>query len=139
MSLMLLRPTAAAAIALACACSAAQSSTAPLTPGRAQTGNPAKAAHPGLRARAAMAGRLMAAFPESRGLQLQAAQIQVVLGWRLMNDPNLPANVKYRAALTEFRAALKAVPDHAEAKEHIALIEGIYQSLGRPVPDSGGQ
>ncbi len=136
---MLLRFIPAWIALLAAACALAQGSPEPMQPGRAQTGNPAKSAHPGLRARAAMAARLLAAFPESRALKVQSAQIQVVLGWRLMNDPNLPASVKYRAALTEFRSALKAVPDQKEAKSHIDLIEGIYQSMGRPVPDSSGR
>lgn len=43
----------------------------------------------------------------------------------------------YRYALGDFRRALRYEPGNAEAKEKIEMIESIYRSLGRPVPDNG--
>ena len=43
----------------------------------------------------------------------------------------------YRYALGDFRRALRYEPDNAEAKEKIEMIESIYRSLGRPVPNNG--
>ncbi len=43
----------------------------------------------------------------------------------------------YRYALGDFRRALRYEPDNAEAKEKIEMIESIYKSLGRPVPNNG--
>ena len=42
--------------------------------------------------------------------------------------------LKYRAALGDFRRALMLDPANAKAKENAAFIEGIYKSMGRPVP-----
>lgn len=43
----------------------------------------------------------------------------------------------YRYALGDFRRALRYEPDNAEAKEKIEMIESIYRSLGRPIPNNG--
>ena len=43
----------------------------------------------------------------------------------------------YRYALGDFRRALRYEPGNAEAKEKIEMIESIYRSLGRPVPNNG--
>lgn len=50
------------------------------------------------------------------------------------NDANAGSRMKYRAALSDFRKALKADPKNADATKYMKNIEGIYQSLGRPVP-----
>jgi hypothetical protein len=51
-----------------------------------------------------------------------------------MNDDAAGKKVKYRAALEDFNAALVADKTNADAKASKALIEGIYQQLGLPVP-----
>lgn len=51
-----------------------------------------------------------------------------------MNDDKAGPRVKYRAALDDYRTALKADPANAEAKTNKEQIEGIYKSMGRPVP-----
>ena len=43
----------------------------------------------------------------------------------------------YRYALGDFRRALAYQPNNEEAKEKIEMIESIYKSLGRPVPNNG--
>ena len=55
-------------------------------------------------------------------------------GYTVMNSPVLQPFVKYPRALRSYRAALKLDPGLKEAQEGIDLIEGIYESLGRPVP-----
>jgi tetratricopeptide (TPR) repeat protein len=41
---------------------------------------------------------------------------------------------KYPAALREYRKVLALDKDNVKARESIATIEGIYKSMGRPVP-----
>ncbi len=55
-------------------------------------------------------------------------------GYTVMNSPVLQPFVKYPRALRSYRAALKLDPTLKEAQDGIDLIEGIYESLGRPVP-----
>jgi tetratricopeptide (TPR) repeat protein len=51
-----------------------------------------------------------------------------------MADENSPPRVKYPTALRAYREVLKYDKDNAKAKQNIATIEGIYKSMGRPVP-----
>jgi hypothetical protein len=51
-----------------------------------------------------------------------------------MNDQATPPRVKYPTALREYRNVLKYDKENAKAKQNIATIEGIYKSMGRPVP-----
>jgi tetratricopeptide (TPR) repeat protein len=51
-----------------------------------------------------------------------------------MLDPNLPPMRKYPAALRYFRRVLQFDKNNAKAKSNIDMIEGIYKSMGRPVP-----
>ena len=51
-----------------------------------------------------------------------------------MNDAGTPPRVKYPTALRSYRDVLKHDKDNAKAKQNIATIEGIYKSMGRPVP-----
>ncbi len=52
-----------------------------------------------------------------------------------MLDPDLPPREKYPKSLAMFRDALEIDPNNALAKQSIQLIEDIYTSMGRPVPD----
>lgn len=45
----------------------------------------------------------------------------------------------YRFALGDYRRALRYQPDNAEAREKMNEIVGIYQSMGRPVPENGNE
>jgi len=51
-----------------------------------------------------------------------------------MNDAATPPRVKYPVALRTYRSALKLDKDNVKAKQNIATIEGIYKSMGRPIP-----
>jgi tetratricopeptide (TPR) repeat protein len=64
----------------------------------------------------------------------QLADAHVVLGNGYMYEESLPPFQKYPAALRQFRAALKFDPENKKAKQNIATIEGIYKSMGRPIP-----
>lgn len=52
----------------------------------------------------------------------------------VMLDPKLPAAEKYPKALAMFDEALKIDPTNTLAVKSKALIEGIYKSMGKPVP-----
>ena len=41
----------------------------------------------------------------------------------------------YKYALADFRQVLKYDPDNNEARQKIDTIEGIYQNMGRPIPE----
>jgi hypothetical protein len=55
---------------------------------------------------------------------------------KIMLDPDLPPRDKYPKALGMFRDALKIDPGNALATQSITLIEDIYKSMGRPVPET---
>ena len=55
-------------------------------------------------------------------------------GQSTMNDAQLPPMRKYPAALASFRKAVELDPQHAEAKSNIKMIEDVYTSMGRPIP-----
>lgn len=74
------------------------------------------------------------AQPKSGEVRLALAGAQVAFGESLMNNAQLPPFRKYPAALKQFRQALEIDKDNKKAKENIALIEGIYKSMGREVP-----
>jgi hypothetical protein len=64
--------------------------------------------------------------------RLEAAN---TLATATMYDPELPARVKYREALRLYRQVLARLPDHPEARANTETIVGIYQSMGREVPE----
>jgi len=51
-----------------------------------------------------------------------------------MADPNAAPRVKYPTALRAYREVLKYDKTNKKAQENINTIEGIYKSMGRPVP-----
>ena len=54
--------------------------------------------------------------------------------FRMRDDDKAGQRVKYRAALSDFRKALKADPESVEAKLGKEQIESIYSGMGRPIP-----
>lgn len=54
----------------------------------------------------------------------------------LTHEADLPAREKYRPALVVYREVLEADPGNENATQNKDLIESIYESMGRPVPES---
>jgi tetratricopeptide (TPR) repeat protein len=52
----------------------------------------------------------------------------------VMYDDSAPPRTKYPTALRAYRQVLTVDKDNAKAKSNIETIEGIYKSMGRPVP-----
>jgi hypothetical protein len=51
-----------------------------------------------------------------------------------MYNESLPPRAKYPVALRAYREVLKYDKQNKKAQQGIATIEGIYKSMGRPVP-----
>ena len=51
-----------------------------------------------------------------------------------MYNDSVPPRVKYPTALRSYREVLKYDKENKKAQQGIATIEGIYKSMGRPVP-----
>jgi tetratricopeptide (TPR) repeat protein len=51
-----------------------------------------------------------------------------------MYNDKLPPFRKYPTALRSYRRVLAVDKTNQKAKDNIAMIEGIYKSMGRPVP-----
>jgi hypothetical protein len=51
-----------------------------------------------------------------------------------MYNDALPPRAKYPTALRAYREVLKYDKENKKAQQGIATIEGIYKSMGRPVP-----
>lgn len=54
----------------------------------------------------------------------------------LMYDAQLPPRDKYKPALKYFRIVLKLDPANEEAKINKEKIEEIYESMGKPIPET---
>lgn len=54
--------------------------------------------------------------------------------FRMKDDDKAGQRVKYRAALSDFRKALKLDPANGDGQFGKEQIEGIYTGMGRPVP-----
>jgi tetratricopeptide (TPR) repeat protein len=73
----------------------------------------------------------------AKGDKKELAAAYADRGFAQMNDPGASPRVKYRAALKDYRQALKLDPNNGKAKFNAKLIEDIYRSMGRPVPTEG--
>lgn len=51
-----------------------------------------------------------------------------------LNDAEMPPMRKYPTALREYRKVLTFDKNHEVAKKRITLIENIYRSMNRPIP-----
>ncbi|HTR82197.1 MAG TPA: hypothetical protein VMM58_11260 [Bacteroidota bacterium] len=51
-----------------------------------------------------------------------------------MYESTLPPKEKYPSALRQYRLVASIDPTNTEAQQNINLIEGIYNQMGRPIP-----
>lgn len=80
------------------------------------------------------AGDPTATVSSMTAAQQQQAQQLAEEAEKIMLDPALAPKDKYPKALGMFRDALEIDPNNALAAKSITLIEEIYKSMGRPVP-----
>ena len=73
--------------------------------------------------------------PKNAALKPALSEAYLASGESMMFNKELPPFRKYPGALKLFRKAVEYDAKNAKAKEHIATIEGIYKSMGRPVPE----
>lgn len=76
----------------------------------------------------------IAKLEKSGGDKKKLAAAYAERGFQKMNDAQASPRVKYRAALKDYRHALTLDPKNEKALENKELIEGIYTSMGRPIP-----
>jgi tetratricopeptide (TPR) repeat protein len=71
-----------------------------------------------------------------KSAEVKSALVEALLakGDSFMNDPAVPPRVKYPTALRAYRQVLQYDKANKKAAQNIATIEGIYKSMGRPVP-----
>jgi tetratricopeptide (TPR) repeat protein len=74
------------------------------------------------------------ANPKDAEVKTALAGAHLAYGESLMNNPQMPPFRKYPGALRQFRQVLTYDANNKKAKDNIALIEGIYKSMGREVP-----
>ena len=67
---------------------------------------------------------------------VKKAQIDAHLKYAnyFMYESTLPPKEKYPSALREYRFVATIDPTNDDAKQNINLIEGIYNQMGRPIP-----
>lgn len=71
------------------------------------------------------------ATPQNRSALIAAA---MKLADTVLVSPALSPKDKYPRSLRAYREVKKLDPKHIAAQEKIELIEGIYRSMGRPIP-----
>ena len=71
-----------------------------------------------------------------KDLAVKTALVDALLGNgdAYMYNEKLPPFKKYPAALKSYRRVLEFDKSNQRAKDNVAMIEGIYKSMGRPVP-----
>lgn len=74
------------------------------------------------------------AIPEPLRSELLLAT-HLTFAWEMTHGEIADQRTRMPAALRHLRRVLELSPGHPQAMEQIALIEGIYHSLGRPVPE----
>ncbi len=75
------------------------------------------------------------AAPTDTALTSAFVESTVKLGTAYMTAPDLGPKDKYPAALRYYREALALNPTHEDALKNAKMIEEIYQSMGRPIPE----
>ena len=74
------------------------------------------------------------AKPKSVEVQKELSEAYTLKGDSSMYNEAAPPRQRYPEALRAYRKAVENDKDNEKAKKNIALIEGIYKQMGRPVP-----
>lgn len=74
------------------------------------------------------------ATPQDKALKTTMVEALLGNGDAYMYNDKIPPFRKYPTALKSYRRVLEFDKTNQKAKDNIALIEGIYKSMGRPVP-----
>jgi len=77
-----------------------------------------------------------AAKAAPKDVAVKNAMVEALMGNAdtYMYNENLPPFKKYPTALKSYRRVLEFDKTNQKAKDNVAMIEGIYKSMGRPVP-----
>jgi hypothetical protein len=73
--------------------------------------------------------------PKSVEVKTALVDALIAKGDSFMYNDAVPPRVKYPTALRAYREVLKYDKANKKATQNIATIEGIYKSMGRPVPE----
>ena len=74
------------------------------------------------------------AKPKSVEVQKELSEAYTLKGDSSMYNDAAPPRQRYPDALRAYRKAVENDKDNKKAKDNVALIEGIYKQMGRPVP-----
>lgn len=74
------------------------------------------------------------ANPKAADVQKGLAEAHLAKADSFMYNDALPPRMKYPQALRSYRTVLQYDKANKKAQEGISTIEGIYKSMGRPVP-----
>jgi tetratricopeptide (TPR) repeat protein len=74
------------------------------------------------------------AHPKAADVQKGLADTYLAQADSMMKDAALPPRVKYRGALKAYRKVLQYDKTNKHAQEGVSTIEGVYKSMGMPVP-----
>ena len=85
---------------------------------------------------AAIASLEAATKTNPKSAEIKTALVDALLakGDSIMYDDTLPPRTKYPDALRTYRQVLTRDKENKKAQANIATIEGIYKSMGRPIP-----
>lgn len=72
--------------------------------------------------------------PKSTEVKTALSEAYTAHGESIMKNPELPPFRKYPQSLRLFRKAVEQDANNKKAKDNIAMIEGIYKQMGRPIP-----
>jgi tetratricopeptide (TPR) repeat protein len=73
--------------------------------------------------------------PNDEVLKKSLVDAHIQYGNYFMYESTLPPKEKYPLALRQYRIVADIDPGNAEAKQNISLIEGIYNQMGRTIPN----
>jgi tetratricopeptide (TPR) repeat protein len=74
------------------------------------------------------------AKPADNEVKTVLVEALMASGDSYMYNDKLPPFRKYPVALRHYRRVLEIDKDNKKAKDNVAMIEGIYKSMGREVP-----